>query len=803
MQQDSQILEGLQKEETNAVLLDVINQLLLTQQEENTNAVPAGVGASSSLPIEEKDILEILAWHMGVSLEALKTRLKELKEEEEQRHQQNSVNWEENLDFDSLDNDFYTAFCRICRKFGCRVHIGAHPRPVVGPVTISEEKEDLQRKLRTQRRLNGQRQQAATYEELVIEGKQPCGDQCYKLLLGAQELEAEAGEATATAAAAFQDEEEEEEEEDEDEAEDDDEDVEVESGEEDKFKQNEIEIKDELLGTESKPIELDSDGNEVIDLCSSEEDTPMETVREGGEHEKEANADAPAEGIAVGVKRVSSENGGNHHDVRLPAFDAVLAGISTGVKKVSKGAVEKQAGTNAQIAARAAAAQAAPPSRRMSPSSPPKNNNEGAAAVATAAIPTIPTTRPTTPADQLQEQQQHQQEGSPPWQLWEDAALEQGLEVWGRQPCKIAVLVGSRTCAQVRQRMMTLLNSTQPTTLNERNYYGAAGVVNGNGNYTTTDYDGDRYGNGLNQNRRKRKGSKHTNKQPYVVSQRHKRSIDELWPQFQPCGCIGPCKEGCPCVDGDNFCEKFCGCDPALCGNRFQGCQCKCGVYFNKRCTTRQCPCLAAGRECDPDLCKLCIPTLHNANEPGYQCNNFRIRLRQKRRVLMGLSDVQGWGAFLAGPAVKKDGFIGEYCGELISHLETERRGKVYDLDDNSYLFNLNEQWVIDAWQKGNKFRFANHSTTANCRVEKIVVDGDHRVAILANQDLLPGDELFYDYKYELTTDMPPDWAQQYRGGGRGARRGGRGSRGRREHSVGAGGRRSGRGGRGGRVRGR
>lgn len=228
--------------------------------------------------------------------------------------------------------------------------------------------------------------------------------------------------------------------------------------------------------------------------------------------------------------------------------------------------------------------------------------------------------------------------------------------------------------------------------------------------------------------------------------------------EYKPCRHTQSCdSNACSCMQRDHFCEKACQC-PRDCPNRFPGCQCAFGA-----CGSVSCPCFAANRECDPDKCFTCgvvnIAANWNRMEAATEqmCGNANILSGQSATLRVAVSKTHGYGAF-AATKLSLGKFICEYNGALLSQDEAERRGNVYDSSKLSYLFDLNEDRVIDATQIGNKSKFVNHSSTRP-NVEAIImnVSGHHRIGFYAKKVIIQGEELLFDYGFR---DVVPEWTQ-------------------------------------------
>ncbi|KAK9263474.1 hypothetical protein V1519DRAFT_496124 [Lipomyces tetrasporus] len=219
-----------------------------------------------------------------------------------------------------------------------------------------------------------------------------------------------------------------------------------------------------------------------------------------------------------------------------------------------------------------------------------------------------------------------------------------------------------------------------------------------------------------------------------------------------PCMHTGPCDSRCPAVISKVFCEKGCAC-PASCPRRWRGCRCT-----TNRCRTSACECFKWNRECDPDLCRSCgadhvlDPKNRDIADNKQYCRNVNLQRGLGKRVVVGPSNVSGWGLFM-GESIKQDEYLGEYKGELISQDEAERRGKIYDKRGVSFLFESTKDQCVDATRAGNKLRFINHSRqNPNCHARILLVNGIHRIAFFARRRIKEGEELFIDYGYNNKT---------------------------------------------------
>jgi len=131
--------------------------------------------------------------------------------------------------------------------------------------------------------------------------------------------------------------------------------------------------------------------------------------------------------------------------------------------------------------------------------------------------------------------------------------------------------------------------------------------------------------------------------------------------------------------------------------------------------------------------------------------------VRAGRRTIVRRSPIHGLGVF-AGVDIAKGERVIEYKARKITWAQADR----WYADDESkpshtFLFTLDDKYVLDGNKDGNSARWINHSCKPNC--ESDVVDG--RIWIEALRDIKAGEELNYDYN--ITLDAPHTPAEKRR----------------------------------------
>jgi len=128
--------------------------------------------------------------------------------------------------------------------------------------------------------------------------------------------------------------------------------------------------------------------------------------------------------------------------------------------------------------------------------------------------------------------------------------------------------------------------------------------------------------------------------------------------------------------------------------------------------------------------------------------------IHMTRRLIVRRSPIHGNGVYAATDLSAETTLI-QYKGRLITHAQADRHYGDGADTGHTFLFTLNDRYIIDANVDGNAARWINHSCAPNCRAFIEEVDGGRRdrVMIETLRKIRQGEELTYDYG--ITLDVP------------------------------------------------
>jgi len=141
----------------------------------------------------------------------------------------------------------------------------------------------------------------------------------------------------------------------------------------------------------------------------------------------------------------------------------------------------------------------------------------------------------------------------------------------------------------------------------------------------------------------------------------------------------------------------------------------------------------------------------------GPDCTNRVVQKGRRHKLAIYRTDNGcGWGV-KALEKISAGSFVVEYVGEMITSEEAEERGKKYDAEGRTYLFDLDfnlgdeNLYTVDAAFYGNISHFINHSCDANLNIFNVYVDcldpNMPRLCLFAKREIKKGEQITFDYR--------------------------------------------------------
>ncbi|KAI1731709.1 PHD-finger domain-containing protein [Ditylenchus destructor] len=145
--------------------------------------------------------------------------------------------------------------------------------------------------------------------------------------------------------------------------------------------------------------------------------------------------------------------------------------------------------------------------------------------------------------------------------------------------------------------------------------------------------------------------------------------------------------------------------------------------------------------------------------QPNQVYSQYRRMMKEwPNNVYLARSKIQGLGLY-AKRDIDMNSMIIEYKGEVIRSEVGEVREKRYMAQNRGvYMFRIDDEFIIDATLAGGLARYINHSCDPNCSTKILPYNDDKKIIIIANRPIKAGEELTYDYQFEMedTTDKLP-----------------------------------------------